>query len=92
MDPEEDNLGPSSPQGSLQSRVIAEIAQHLAVTPQDIDMNASLAEDLGLGPVELADLLSALSERFGVTFNQAEIEGIKTVHDIVVTIEDLSLE
>lgn len=82
------NGGPAG----LQTKIIAEIAQHLAVTPQDIDANASLSEDLGLGPVEMADLLSALSEKFGVTFNPSEVEGLKTVHDIVVAIEDLSLE
>lgn len=78
--------------GGLQGKIIAEIAQHLAVTPQDIDVNASFSEDLGLGPVEMADLLSALSEKFGVNFNPSEVEGLKSVHDIVVAIEDLSLE
>ena len=77
---------------ALQTDVIAEIAKHLGVTPQDIDPHSSLAEDLGIGPVELADLLSALSEKFSVTFNPADIEGLKTVHDLIVTIEDLTLE
>lgn len=77
---------------SLQGNIIAEIAQQLAVTVQDIDVNASLSEDLGLGPVEMADLLSALSTKFNVTFNPGEVEGLKTVHDIVVAIEDLRLE
>lgn len=76
----------------MQSQVIAEIAKHLGVTPQDIDLNASLAEDLGLGPVELADLVAYLSEKFGVTFPPNEVEGLQTVNDIVVAIEDLSLE
>lgn len=86
-----EDFGPDAAK-NLQTKIVAEIAQHLAVTPQDIDINASLAEELGLGPVELADLLSALSERFSVTFNPSEVEGLKTIHDIVVAIEDLSLE
>jgi acyl carrier protein len=76
----------------LQSDVIAEIAKHLAVTPQDIDINASLVDDLGLGPVEMADLISFLSNRFDVSFESEDIENMKTVHDVIVTIEDLTLE
>lgn len=75
-----------------QTEIIAEIAQHLGVTPQDIDLTSSLAEDLGLGPIELSDLLSALSQKFNITFNPLEIEGLKSVNDLVVTIEDLLLE
>lgn len=76
----------------MQNQVIEEIAKHLGVTIQDIDINSSLAEDLGLGPVELADLLVALSAKFNVNFDPAEVENLKTVHDLVVVIEDLSLE
>lgn len=75
-----------------QNEIIAEIAQHLGVTPQDIDAEASLTEDLGLGPIELSDLLSALSLKFGLTFNPMDIEGLKTVHDLIVLVEDQTLE
>lgn len=76
----------------MQQQVIEEIAKHLGVTPQDIDPNAPLSEGLGLGPIELADLLSALAESFHVTISPNDVEGIRTVNDIVVLIEDLSLE
>lgn len=76
----------------MQHQVIEEIAKHLGVTPQDIDINSSLSEDLGLGPIELADLLTDLSVKFSVTFNPGEVEGLRTVSDVVVMIEDLSLE
>jgi acyl carrier protein len=76
----------------MQKQVIAEFAKHLGVTPQDIDLSASLAEDLGIGPVELADLITYMSEKFQVTFHTSDIEGLRTVNDLVVAIEDLSLE
>jgi acyl carrier protein len=76
----------------MQSQVIEEVAKHLGVTPQDIDAGSSLSDDLGLGPVELADLLDALSQKFNVNFNPSEVEGLKTVSDIIVMVEDLSLE
>lgn len=76
----------------LQTEVIAEVAKHLGVTPQDIDVNADLSDDLGLGPVEMADLIAAISQKFAVNFSPTDIAGTKTVHDLVVTVEDLSLE
>ena len=76
----------------MQKQVIAEIAKHLGVTPQDIDLNASLAEDLGIGPVEMADLVNYMSGTFGVTFHPSDIQDLHTVNDLVVAIEDLSLE
>jgi acyl carrier protein len=76
----------------MQKQVIAEFAKHLGVTPQDIDLSASLAEDLGIGPVEMADLINYMSEKFQVTFHRSDIEGLRTVNDLVVAIEDLSLE
>ena len=77
---------------TLQTEVIAEIAKHLGVTPQDIDINAGMSDDLGLGPVEMADLLAAISQKFDVNFTPADLATIKTVHDLVVAVEDLSLE
>lgn len=72
--------------------IIVSIAKHLGVTPQDIDLNASLEEDLGLGPLEKADLLSALANEFQVTFNPAEVDEIRTVNDLVEMVEDLLIE
>lgn len=77
---------------TVQNDVIAEIAKHLGVTPQDIDVNAGMSDDLGLGPVEMADLLAAISQKFDVNFTAQDLAGIKTVHDLVVAVEDLSLE
>lgn len=76
----------------IQTEVIAEIARHLGITPQDIDINAGLSDDLGLGPIEMADLISAVSQKFDVAFNNTDLQGIKTVSDLVVAVEDLSLE
>ena len=76
----------------LQKEIIAQIAQHLGVTPQDIDLDASLQEDLGLGPIELADMLSALATHFSVTFTPVDVQRIHDVSGLVDLIEDLSLE
>jgi acyl carrier protein len=76
----------------LQNEIIEEMAKHLGVTPQDIDLNASLTEDMGLGPIQLADLLTALSQKFELTFDPQETERLREVKDLVELVEDLSLE
>lgn len=83
---------PVEEKNGIQTEVIAEIAKHLGVTPQDIDISAGLSDDLGLGPVEMADLISAISQKFDVAFNSSDLHSIKTVSDLVVAVEDLSLE
>ncbi len=76
----------------MQQQVIEEIAKHLGITVADIDLNASLAEDLGLGPIELADLLSAISAKFNITFDPTETAELHSVSDIIETVEDKSIE
>lgn len=75
-----------------QAEIVDTIAKHLGVTPADIELDASLAEDLGLSPIEIADLLSVFSQKYQITFDPSDTEGLRTVNDIVVLIEDLLLE
>jgi acyl carrier protein len=76
----------------MQQQIIDEIAKHLGVSSQDIDLQSSLADDLGLSPVEVSDLLSALEDAFEVNIDPADVENLRTVNDIVVMVEDLNLE
>lgn len=75
-----------------QIEILDEIAKHFGITTMDIDLHASLVNDLGLSPIEIADLLTDLSNKFHVTFDPAETEKINTVNDLVVMVEDLLLE
>jgi acyl carrier protein len=75
-----------------QKDIIEEIAKHLGVTSADIDMQASLRDDLGLGPIEIADLLAYLAQHFQVSFIPSETDGLDTVNDLVVMVEDLMIE
>lgn len=76
----------------FQNDVTNAIATQLAVTPQDIDPNSTLREDLGLGPIEMTDLLAALSRQFEVSIPAEEAARLIRVSDIIALLEDLSLE
>jgi len=71
-----------------EQQIIKVIAEHLGLSPQDLDRHALLQEDLNLGPIELNDLLSDLSKTFEVSFNPQDIENLKRVDDLIVLIED----
>lgn len=71
-----------------QQKIIEAIAEHLGLSAPDIDRNSLLREDLNLGPLELSDLLSDLSDKFGVEFEPEDISNIKKVDDLVILIED----
>lgn len=75
-----------------QQQIIESIADSLALPVADIDVESHLQDDLGLNPVEIADLLGDLSQKFKIVFDPLETESIKTVGNLVELIEDKLLE
>lgn len=73
-------------------QILQVIAEHLGLSPEDIDRHASLREELNLGPIELNDLLAYLSQKFDVTFDDVEVEDLKKVDDLIVLVEDNLLD
>lgn len=74
-----------------QEKIIQEIAEYLALTPQDIDRHASLREDLNLGSIELNDLLNHLSQEFDIAFDPEDVAELTTVEDLIELVEDNSI-
>lgn len=72
--------------------IIQAIAEHLGLSPEDVDRQALLREDLNLGPIELNDLLIFLSKRFQITFAPEEAKRLRKIEDIIVLIEDNLLD
>ncbi len=72
--------------------ILQAIAEHLGLSLDDIDRHAHLRDDLGLGPIELNDLLNDLSSKFKVSFDPTEIDSLQKVEDLIVMVEDNLLE
>lgn len=77
---------------SSTKEIIQAIADHLGVSVEDLDRQASLRDDLNLGPIELNDLLNDLSAKFDIVFTPEDIEDIKTLDDLIMTVEDNLLD
>lgn len=75
-----------------QKAILETIAEILTLPVADLDTAASLQDDLGLNPVEVADLLQSLTEKFHIIFVPEDIEHVRTVGDIVELVEDKLLE
>lgn len=69
-------------------QIIKAIAEYLGLAPEDLDRHSSLRDDLNLGPLELNDLLSDLSNRFKISFKPDEVENIQKIEDLIVLVED----
>ncbi len=68
--------------------ILGSIAEHLGLSPEDIDLKALLREDLNLGPVELNDLLNFLSKKYEIVFDPQDTENLSMVEDLVLLVED----
>lgn len=75
-----------------QKKITEAIADSLTLPVADVDPEASLQDDLSLNPVEVADLLHNLAEKFNIVFEPEETMGLKTVSDLIELIEDKLLE
>lgn len=74
------------------SEIITTIAGHLGLNPEDLDRHASLREELGLGPIELNDLLQTLSHKFNITFEPSDLKNLQKVEDLLSLVEDNLLD
>lgn len=77
---------------SDQKKITEKIAEYLTLQTADLDPDAHLADDLGLNPAEIADLLDYLSHTFGIIFDHQEVFQAKTIGDLVDLTEDKLLE
>lgn len=77
---------------TTEAQIIQAIAEQLGLSPEDVDKDALLREELNLGPIELNDLLSNLSQKFKVSFETDDIEHLNKVEDLVSLVEDNLLD
>ena len=59
----------------------------LSVTPEQVTMEASLIEDLGADSLDTVELVMAFEEEFGIEVPDEDAEKLKTVGDVVASID-----
>lgn len=59
------------------------VVDQLGVDDDEVTAEATIQEDLGADSLDLVDLVMAVEEEFDVKIADEDLEGIKTVGDIV---------
>ena len=63
------------------------IVDTLSCSIDDVNLEASLADDLGADSLDAVELNMALEDKLGVSIPDEELAGMKTVGDIVAYLE-----
>ena len=63
------------------------IVDQLECDKDEVTMEASITEDLGADSLDVVDLVMSIEESFDIEIPDEDVEGIKTVGDIVKYIE-----
>ena len=69
-------------------RIREYLADQLDVDPEKITMNSDIVEDFGADSLDVIDMITTLSDEFGVEIPDEEIENFHTVGDVVVYVEE----
>ena len=64
------------------------VVDQLGVEEDEVTMEATMQDDLGADSLDLVDLVMSVEEEFGVKVADEDLENIKTVGDIVNSIEE----
>ena len=64
------------------------LAEQLELDADEITLDSSLVEDLGIDSLDFVDIVMSLEDEFDTEFPEEDMAGIKTGGDIVKYIED----
>ena len=76
----------------MESEVFERIREYLAdqldIDPEKITPDSDIVEDFGADSLDVVDMITTLSDEFGVDIPDEEIENFHTVGDVVQYVED----
>lgn len=64
------------------------IMEQLSIDEEEIKLDSSLTDDLGVDSLEIFEIVMSLEEEFDIEIKTEDTENIKTVKDIVNYIEE----
>ena len=65
------------------------LVEELQINPDDVTMDAELANDLGINSIDLADLVMMCEDKFGIEIEDTDSNKFITVADVVDYLESL---
>jgi len=59
------------------------LAEQFSMEPEDITVDTDLEADLNADSLDVAELIMAIEEEFDIVIEDEQVEGVRTVGDIV---------
>ena len=64
------------------------LCDQLDIDPEDVTLDSNIIEDFGADSLDLVDFVMSLEDEFDKEIPDEDIEGIKTIGDVVSYIEN----
>ena len=71
-------------------KVCKMLAEQLGIEANSIKPEQEVVKDLGADSLDVVELMMALEDEYGITLPESEVEGVKTVQDIVNMMEKIA--
>lgn len=75
----------------VKERVIDLLSKQLGYDKLELNENQNLQNDLDTDSLDMVEIVMAVEEEFGLHIEDDDIEGIKTVGDLIKKIEDMRM-
>lgn len=63
------------------------LLEQLDIDEKDINLESKLVDDLGADSLDIAEIASAIEEKFNVEFTKEELSNIETIQDLLNLLE-----
>jgi acyl carrier protein len=81
-----------TPIPDLDARIKQILTYRLGIPPEEIRLDATLVEDLGMDSLDAVELAIATERQFNVTLSDEQMAKLRTVADIVALVQRLADE
>jgi len=68
---------------SIEQKIKAIIIEQLGVDEDEVTPQASFLEDLGADSLDIVELVMAMEEEFKIEIPDEDVEGLRTVQDVI---------
>ena len=73
----------------MENKILKIVSRHLSINEDDISLDSDLINDLGADSLDGVELVMILESEFDIEISDDEISDIKTVQDIIDTVNGL---